>query len=109
METAGVLCWNPALVQMENAKAESIHDPEWFTDAFTVSSVNQSKFKGYAIGLPLDHHEICDSGNLGDPRVANREIAEKIYVPVMDVLVDLINELRKIKVNVKNREFVEKA
>lgn len=109
METAGMLCWNPELVQMDKAKTETIHNPEWFTDAFKVSSVNTTRFKGYPIGLPLDHHEICDSGNLGDPRVANREIAEKIYVPVMDVLVDLINELRKIKVNVKNREFVEKA
>lgn len=86
-----------------------VHAPLWLPqDKFTKKNGSAYIiFKGYdeLIMAPMEHREYSDRGIVGNPQGASAEKAQKIYQILADILSDFINELKKIKVEVKHREF----
>ena len=59
--------------------------------------------------VPMDHHEYSDVGVVGNPFRATAEKGEKLFERFSKYLVDFLAEVRKIKVEVKNREFTSRG
>ena len=102
----------PHLKDIKWSKDE-IHAPKWLPqDIFTKKDGDPYViFKGYEklIMAPMEHKEYCDRGIIGNPEGASAEKAEKIYEIVTNLLVDFIEELKKLKTEVKEREFVDRV
>lgn len=90
---------------------KSVHAPKWLTDKFTKTDGTWSVwFEGAEnIIIPMDHHEYSDTGVIGDPFKASPEKGEKLFERFAEHLAKFIEEIKKIKVEVKNREFINKA
>ncbi len=57
----------------------------------------------------MEHHEYSDVGVVGNPFRATAEKGEKLFERFSNYLVDFLAEVRKIKVEVKNREFTSRG
>ncbi|MFQ5711666.1 MAG: creatininase family protein [Candidatus Geothermarchaeales archaeon] len=112
VETSLVLMYNPEEVKWDEAKKAITHAPNWLPkDKFTKKDGNPYvAFKGQEsmIMIPMEHHEYSDTGIIGNPTRAKVEKAEKIYEIVANKFADFLGELKKIKVEIKNREFVDR-
>jgi creatinine amidohydrolase len=90
-----------------------IHAPKWLPqDVFKKKDGDPYViFKKYErlIMAPMEHSEYADRGVVGNPEGASAEKAEKIYKCVANILADFLEELKKIKVEVKVREFTNRV
>jgi len=111
METAQDMAYDMKLVRMERAVKEFVHAPQWMGKAFTKSDGSAGvTFKGQEyIVVPMEHHEYSDSGVVGNPFRATPEKGEKLFERFASYLADFLEEVKKIKVTVKNREFTNRA
>lgn len=111
IETSEVLAFNSQLVHLERAKMTKAHAPRWLSEKFTKSDGRMIvEFEGYnGIFVPLDHVEYSDTGILGNPLRGNKEKGEKIFERISTHLAKFIEEVKKIKVEIKNREFVDRV
>jgi len=105
------LMYHPEACSWERAvwNKSHVHAPKYLPqDKFGKNAGNPYViFKGQdqMIYLPMEHHEYCDTGIVGNPANASAEKAEKIYRIWADKFADFIEEVKKLKVEVKNREF----
>jgi len=101
----------PHLKKVKWSKSE-VHAPRWLPqDVFTKKNGDPYLiFKGYdrLIMAPMEHKEYADRGIVGNPEGARAEKAEKIYRIVANILVDFIEQIKKVKVEVKVREFTNR-
>lgn len=109
VETSGVLTWNSDLVNQERAAEEIPHTPDWLPKSMSVYAADEIRFKDAIIGLPLEHFEYSHSGVIGNPVGLSKELAKESWQAAMDGLVEFIEEFRKIKVEVKNREWRDRV
>ena len=111
METSQIMRVRPDLVRMERAVKELAHAPRWLGPKFVKKDgVRQVMFEGAEnIILPMEHYDYSDSGTIGNPFRATPEKGEKIYAAQAAHLTDFVNEVRKLKVEVKNRDFPDRS
>jgi len=115
IETSEVLAYNPELVHVERYPEKDIpqltHAPKWFPEGFSKRNGNPYvTFDEYdGAWVPMEHPEYSDTGLIGNPSRGSREKGEKIAEIVSDYLATFLNGLRKVKVEVRNREYIERA
>jgi len=110
-ETSSMLYMNPELVRMDRAEKEKAHKPEWLPDSFyKTDGAPTVAFQGYEyFNISLEHREFTDTGTMGNPFDGSAETGKIMCERFGKYLADAIEEFRKIKVNIKNREFTGRA
>lgn len=107
-ETSRILYWNSALVDFDLAKAHKMETPQEFPASLKALSHEYVGFGEAGFELPMDFHEVSSIGTLGDPRQATAEKGRILAETVADYYVQALQEIRKIPVQIKNREFTER-
>ncbi len=107
-ETSRILYWNPALVDFDSAQAHKMDTPAEFPPALKALSHEYVGFGEASFEIPMDFNEVSAIGTLGDPRQATAEKGKILAETVADYYVEALQELRKIPVHIKNREFTER-
>ena len=57
------------------------------------------------IFIPMEHHEYVAEATIGDPFLASKEKGEKIFERASDNLAAFANEVKKIKITIKDRNY----
>lgn len=100
------------LVNEDRYVKTKVHAPKYLTERFSKKNGNPYVIldgKYECLYLPMDHNEYSDTGIIGNPFTASREKGEKIIERMSDILAEHINELKKVQVTVRNREFIDRA
>ena len=107
LETAQILAYDESIVHMERAHKRTAHAPKWLGPAFEkTDGVPTVIFQGSEnIRIPMEHHEYADDATIGDPFLGTKEKGEKIYERASQNLSDFIEEVKKIKVDIKVRDY----
>ena len=107
METAQCMAHDERCVHMERAKAHTAHAPEWLGPEFAkTDGVPTVIFQGTEnIFIPMEHHEYVEDATIGDPFLATKEKGEKIFERASDNLAAFVEEVQKIKVDIKERDY----
>jgi len=110
-ETSILMYYKPETVRMERAQPRSIHAPPWLGDKFIKRDGTPTiEFMGGEnIWIPLEHHEYSDNATIGNPFVATPETGRAIVERISTHLAEFVKELKKIKVEVRDRSFPERA
>jgi creatinine amidohydrolase len=53
----------------------------------------------------MEHHEYVEEATIGDPFLATKEKGEKIFERASDNLAAFVEEVKKIKVKIKDRNY----
>lgn len=110
-ETSIMLAYDAANVRMDRAVASAAHAPTWMPEGFAKSDgAWDVQFKGHEyFYFPMDHDEFADDGVIGNPERATADKGEEIFRRFAEYLAEALEELRKVRVTIKVREFVDKA
>ena len=97
----------PDLVRMDRAKKSLPSHVDWMPDKFEKDSGSgfEIKFEDYPVRLALEQEEYSEIGIMGNPNLASREKGEKIYSRMIDIFARFLEDLKKVDVDVKEREF----
>jgi creatinine amidohydrolase len=111
LETSQMLAHNAKLVRMERASQTETHIPHWLPEAFSkADGAPDVQFKGYQyFQFPMDHDEFTETGVIGNPMRATAEKGEQAFSRYAAHLVEALAELRKVTVQITNREFRERV
>ena len=111
LETSQDLAWDPNIVRMDRAEYTKCHIPEFLPKSFEKKDgMPDVEFDGYKyFTFPMDHHEFIESGVIGNPTRATAEKGEEAFSRFSDHVARGILELMNVKVEVKNREFVDRV
>jgi creatinine amidohydrolase len=107
-ETSRILYWNSALVDFELAEAHKMDTPDEFPPGLKALSHEYVGFGEAVFEIPMDFDEVSSIGTLGDPRQATAEKGQILAETVADYYVRAIEEIKKIPVHVKTRQFTER-
>jgi creatinine amidohydrolase len=109
LETSQVLAHNPDLVRLDRAKPDKAHAPAWLGEAWAKKDgMPDAEFEGYQyFNFPFDHEEFTDSGVMGVPQRGTSEKGEIAFSRFATHLIHAVEELEKVEVNVKNRDWTE--
>ena len=95
------------LVHLERTDKDFTHAPKWLSKKF--NKVNGSPYVIYngidVAWVPMDHQEYSDTGLIGNPFRASAEKGDKIFQRKAEILAAFLGELKKVKVQVKNRSY----
>jgi creatinine amidohydrolase len=107
METAQCMAYDESSVHMDRAEAHTAHAPEWLGPEFAkTDGVPTVIFQGTEnIFIPMEHHEYVEDATIGDPFLASKEKGEKIFERASDNLAAFVEEVKKIKVDIKERDY----
>jgi len=110
-ETSSMLYLTPDLVRMDRAIREKAHKPAWLPDSFfKTDGAPVVGFKGYEyFNMSLEHREFTDTGCMGNPFDASAETGRIMTERFAEHLKDALLELKPLKVEIKNREFKNRA
>jgi creatinine amidohydrolase len=107
IETSEVMAFNENLVHLERTDKDFTHAPKWLSKKF--NKVNGSPYVIYngidVAWVPMDHQEYSDTGLIGNPFRASAEKGDKIFQRKAEILAAFLGELKKVKVQVKNRSY----
>ncbi|MGH7575903.1 MAG: creatininase family protein [Longimicrobiales bacterium] len=111
LETSQDMAHNRELVRMERAERTLAHIPNWLPRAFAKKDgMPDVEFEGYKyFRFPMDHHEFIESGTIGNPLRATPEKGEEAFRRLSEHCAKGILELENVPVEVRNREFVDRA
>lgn len=111
LETSQDMAWNPSLVRMERAEHTKAHIPDWLPRSFAKKDgMPDVEFEGFKyFRFPMDHHEFIESGTIGNPLRATVEKGEEAFRRYSEHCARAIQELEQVKVEVRNREFVDRV
>ena len=62
--------------------------------------------------VPMDHQEYSDTGLIGrpgNPFTASADKGRRIVAKKAEIMAEFINEVKKIKVEVKNRDYCNRT
>jgi creatinine amidohydrolase len=107
LETAQVMAHNENLVRLDRASIDKAHAPKWLGPAWEKKDgMPDAEFQGYQyFNFPFDHEEFTDSGVMGVPQMGTAEKGETALSRFAQHLIDAVDELEKVEVTVKNRDF----
>ena len=96
---------------MDRAVDTRAHAPDWMPDAFAKEDgAADAEFKGHEyFYFPMEHNEFAPAGVIGNPKRATAEKGEEIFERFSTYLAEAVEEIRKIPVEIKQREYVLKA
>ncbi len=112
LETSQVLAVNEKWVRMERAiKSEATKTPPFLPKSFLKKDGTPNvEFEGFQYFVfPMEHREFSDTGLIGNPLRASKEKGEKANRRWGEHLGRALKELEKVKVEVRNREFVDRV
>lgn len=111
LETSQMLAHNPDIVRMDRAVRTLTHIPRWLPEAFKKQDgAPDIQFKGYGyFHFPMEHHDFTESGVIGNPERATADKGEEAFRRYAEHVAEALVELNKVKVNVQNREFVDRV
>ena len=112
LETSQVLAVNEKWVRMERAiKSEATKTPPFLPKSFLKKDGTPNvEFEGYQYFVfPMEHREFSDTGLIGNPLRASKEKGEKANRRYGEHLGRALKELEKVKIEVKNREFINRV
>ena len=101
------------MVHLDRTEKEYTHPPKWISDVSDkFTKKNGSPFlemHGKNVAwVPMDHQEYSDTGLIGfpgNPFTATAEKGKKIIYKKAEMMAEFIEEIKKVKVKVKNRDF----
>ena len=110
-ETSIMMAFNPSNVHMDRAVEARTHAPDWLPASFGKSDgAWDASFQGFEyFYFPMDHNEFSEHGVIGNPMRATPEKGNEIFERFSSHLADAVEELRKVPVEIKVREYVQKA
>ncbi len=110
-ETAMMMRTNKDFVRMEDAVVGVAHAPDFLGKGFKkIDGTPTVAFRGSEnIYVPMDHYEYSDEATIGNPKTATLELGEALYERMGQHLADFIETVRKIKVEIKSREWPERS
>lgn len=117
-ETSACLLYDEDLVDKSKYVEGIPHNPSWLPEVFSMGDgvPAQVHFRDYSrlnqgslIRTPTWFHEFTEGGpgHAGSPYNASKEQGEKLYGKLIDIFVDMINEIKKMKIEVHTRDFTE--
>lgn len=111
LETSQDLAHNERIVRMDRAEFTKAHIPDFLPKSFEKKDgMPDVEFDGYKyFTFPMDHHEFIESGVIGNPLRATKEKGEEAFRRYSEHVARGILELMNVKVEVKNREFVDRV
>ena len=111
LETSQDMAHNRALVRMERAEPTKAHIPDFLPRSFgKKDGMPDVEFEGYKyFSFPMDHHEFIESGTIGNPMRATVEKGEEAFRRYSEHCARGIQELMKVPIEVRNREFVDRV
>lgn len=111
LETSQDLAHDENLVRMERAEFAKAHIPEFLPDSFQKKDgMPDVEFEDYKyFTFPMDHHEFIETGVIGNPKRATKEKGEEAFTRLSRHVAKGILELMEQPVEIKNREFVDRA
>ncbi|MFQ6112437.1 MAG: hypothetical protein ACE5LX_10490, partial [Nitrospinota bacterium] len=90
---------------------QGAHAPRWLGPQFSkkdgTATVEFQKSEN--IIIPMEHHEYSDTATIGNPFRGTREKGEKLFQKEAEHLRDFINEIKKVTVEIKDRDYPERA
>jgi creatinine amidohydrolase len=106
-----MMAYDESNVRMERAVEGRAHAPEWMPPGFAKSDgAWDAQFQGYEyFYFPMDHDEFADHGVIGNPMRATAAKGNEIFDRFARYLADALAELRTVPVEIKVRQFVDKA
>jgi creatinine amidohydrolase len=109
LETSQCLAHDPKLVRMDRAVVDKAHAPTWLGEAWgKKDGMPDAEFQGYQyFNFPFDHEEFTDTGIMGNPFKGTAEKGEEAFRRFSQHLIDAVDELEKVEVTVKNRDWSE--
>jgi creatinine amidohydrolase len=104
METSHALHMNPGLVHLEDAKARMTDpEPRWLTGHhISDPAVDAPRFY-FPKTVEEARKDVGDAGNTGDPTAATAEKGRAFHEAVVERLVGIIDYLKKVPLDVRNR------
>ena len=110
-ETSNMLYLTPELVRMDRAQKETAHKPAFLPDVFMkYDGAPDIGFQGYEyFNFCLEHREFTDTGCMGNPFRGSAEKGKLMIERFSKHLADAIQELKTMKITVKNREYDDRA
>jgi creatinine amidohydrolase len=112
LETSQVMAFDEKVVRMDRAvKTERTKTPPFLPQSFMKKDGTPNvEFEGYNYFVfPMEHREFSDTGLIGNPFRATKEKGLESYRRFAGHLVRALREFEKIKVEVKNREFINRV
>jgi len=111
IETSTVMAFDETLVDMEEAVKDKTHAPAWMGPKFSKKDGAATvAFEGAEnIWVPMEHHEYSDSATIGNPFRGSKEKGEKYFDMASSHLASFLNEVKKFKIEAKNRDFPNRA
>ncbi|UCB47323.1 MAG: creatininase family protein [Spirochaetota bacterium] len=111
LETAQVMAYDERLVRMDRAIEAKAHTPEWIPNEFAKKDGTWNvAFKGYEyFYFPMEHNEFAPHGIMGNPFRATKEKGEKTLNRYAEYLAEALEIIKKVKVQIKVREFTDHA
>jgi creatinine amidohydrolase len=110
VESSTTMAYNESLVHLERTDKDRTHAPRWLPqDKF--SKQNGSAYVTFQnhdlLYMPMEHREYSDTGLIGNPFRASAEKGDRILDMVSDYFAALIEEIKALKVEVRNRDYTE--
>lgn len=111
IETSEVLAFDEKLAHLERTDKDFTHAPAWLPQGFSKENGSPFvKYKGWDLAyFPMDHPEYSDTGLIGNPFRGSAEKGRRIAERVAERLSEFLLELKKVKVEVKDRDFSQRA
>jgi creatinine amidohydrolase len=105
------------IVHLDRTQKEYTHPPKWVTEVSKkFTKVNGSPYltmNGKDVAwVPMEHQEYSDTGLIGfpgNPFRATPEKGKKIFQKKAEIMAEFINEVKKFKIEVKNREYLNRS
>ncbi|WP_258358736.1 creatininase family protein [Moorella sulfitireducens] len=115
-ETSCALLYDEELVDKSKYVEGIPHNPEWLPDCFSMGDgiPSQMHFRHYSklnhgslIRSPFNFYEFTEPGpgHAGSPFNASVEKGEKLYGKLIEIFVDMVNEIKKMKIEPFNRDW----
>lgn len=111
LETSQDMAVRPDLVHMDRAADTRAHIPEFLPEAFRKNDgAPDVEFEGHTyFTFPMDHHEFIESGVIGNPLRATPEKGREALRRYSEHVARGVEQLLTVPVEVRNREFVDRA
>ena len=112
LETSQVMSAQEKLVRMDRAiKSERTKTPPFLPEAFLKKDGTPFvEFEGYNYFVfPMEHREFSDTGLIGNPFRASKEKGDEANRRFGEHLGRALKEIEKVKIEVKNREWLDRV
>ncbi len=102
LETSTVWAYDETLIDMDKAKKDRTHAPEWMGEKFSKKdgTGNVAFLGSENIWVPMEHHEYSDTATIGDPFAGSKEKGEKYFKAGGKALAAFVEEVKKFDIKI---------